>query len=314
MSKFSNMLRMIILLKNNRILNTKKLSELLEVNERMIRKYRQDLELAGVYIESHPGANGGYSLEGYDYLLHLDLSEEEIEAIQLAEAFLEEQNYLYSKAYKTFTEKIQALKMLNCETDSRDFAIKELKPINMGENKAKGIKIHQAIISKCKIKIKYFSLTSGEKTRIVHPYSFITYKSDLYFIGYCEMSNEIRCFKVSRIIELNVLEENFTMLEDFDIKKYMDNTFGIYMGEEINIKLLIKKPMSYIVSEKMWTENQKITWQEDNSIIFEAKMRGKTEIKSWILSMGARVEVLEPNSLIGEIKDEIKAVSYIYNH
>ena len=46
--------------------------------------------------------------------------------------------------------------------------------------------------------------------------------------------------------------------------------------------------MAQIVKEKVWVKNQIITENRDeNSILFQAKMKGKVEIKSWILSMGS---------------------------
>ena len=71
--------------------------------------------------------------------------------------------------------------------------------------------------------------------------------------------------------------------------------------------------MAQIVREKIWVENQKIKEPEPkNSIIFEAKMKGEAEIKSWILSMGAHVEVLEPEELIAEIRNEIDEIKKLY--
>ncbi|MCD2347778.1 MULTISPECIES: helix-turn-helix transcriptional regulator [Clostridium] len=60
MSKFSNLLRMIILLRSNGKMKISDISRELQVDERMVRKYKKDLELANVYIESTTGSNGGY--------------------------------------------------------------------------------------------------------------------------------------------------------------------------------------------------------------------------------------------------------------
>ena len=46
--------------------------------------------------------------------------------------------------------------------------------------------------------------------------------------------------------------------------------------------------------------------------MFKAKMRGYEEIKSWILSMGAYVEVVEPDRLRNDILLEIEKMKKIY--
>lgn len=62
MSKLSNTLMMLELLQNGRKYSIKELSEKLEVSPRMIRKYKDELELAGIYVESLRGTYGGYYL------------------------------------------------------------------------------------------------------------------------------------------------------------------------------------------------------------------------------------------------------------
>ncbi len=62
MSKLSNVLMMLQLLQNKRKYSIKELSEKLEVSSRMIRQYKEELEYAGIYIETIYGTYGGYVL------------------------------------------------------------------------------------------------------------------------------------------------------------------------------------------------------------------------------------------------------------
>ena len=62
MSKLSNALLMLQILQNKRKYNIKELSTELEVSPRMIREYKNELELAGIFIESIRGPYGGYVL------------------------------------------------------------------------------------------------------------------------------------------------------------------------------------------------------------------------------------------------------------
>lgn len=63
MSKISNMLNMIQILKDKKIHSIQSLAEKLEVSERMIRQYKLELEEAGIYIDSITGKYGGYKIE-----------------------------------------------------------------------------------------------------------------------------------------------------------------------------------------------------------------------------------------------------------
>lgn len=68
MSKLSNVLLMLQLLQNKRKYSIKELSEALEVSPRMIRQYKEELELAGIYIDTIYGPYGGYVLNQDIYL------------------------------------------------------------------------------------------------------------------------------------------------------------------------------------------------------------------------------------------------------
>ena len=62
MSKFSNVITMLELLQSGRKYSINELSNKLEVSERMIRVYKEDLEKAGIYIDTIIGPYGGYVL------------------------------------------------------------------------------------------------------------------------------------------------------------------------------------------------------------------------------------------------------------
>jgi len=62
MSKVSNALLMLQYLQNGRKYSIRELANLLEVSERMVRVYKEDLEKAGIYIDTIKGPYGGYVL------------------------------------------------------------------------------------------------------------------------------------------------------------------------------------------------------------------------------------------------------------
>ena len=72
MSKISNMLNMIQILKDKKVHSIQSLSEDLEVSERMIRQYKLELEEAGIYIDSITGKYGGYKLEDNNKFFELN--------------------------------------------------------------------------------------------------------------------------------------------------------------------------------------------------------------------------------------------------
>ena len=62
MSKVSNILTMIECLSSGKKYSIAELSEKLEVSPRMIRVYKDEIEKAGIYIDTIKGPSGGYVL------------------------------------------------------------------------------------------------------------------------------------------------------------------------------------------------------------------------------------------------------------
>ncbi|MCI8588183.1 MAG: WYL domain-containing protein [Bacilli bacterium] len=62
MSKVANVLMMLEYLSTGRKYSIKDLSEMLEVSPRMIRVYKDEIEKAGIYIDTLKGPYGGYVL------------------------------------------------------------------------------------------------------------------------------------------------------------------------------------------------------------------------------------------------------------
>lgn len=79
MSKIANMLNMVQILKDEKIHSIQSLAEKLEVSERMVRQYKQELEQAGIYINSVTGKYGGYQIDTESNFLKLeDIVKEEM--------------------------------------------------------------------------------------------------------------------------------------------------------------------------------------------------------------------------------------------
>ncbi|ENJ9653570.1 WYL domain-containing protein [Clostridium botulinum] len=315
MSKVGNVFKMLILLKSRGKMKINDIARELEVSERQVRRYKNDLEQAGIYIKYTSGKYGGYEYDEKDYLLELNLTEEENSVLLMALEQLKYDNFIGYKDFELIVDKINFLKETENNKSVADvkYFVKNIKVnCNYEREKKIWIDINAAIITRNKIKIKYNSLNTGEKERIVRPYAVFQYKGSMYFVGYCELRQKIREFKISRIMSYEILSEKFERTYNFNFKEYMQDCFGIFKDEEIELKLKIKYPMSQIVKEKIWSDNQEIIDIEDKSIIFKAKLRGITEIKSWILSMGQSVEVIAPSSLKRNVENEIEEMIKIY--
>ncbi|MFZ7120024.1 MAG: helix-turn-helix transcriptional regulator [Eubacteriaceae bacterium] len=315
MSEIGNALKMLIILKSRGKKTKKELSNILEISERQIQRYREKLDQAGIFIECEAGRYGGYFINDDHFLWQVGVTEEEITILELIKKRLDAEGYPFLKDYSLMIDKIMATRKEGPHSNiNNSFLVKQpAASYKTDDVREKIIDIQAAILLKQKINMKYVSLSSGLKERIIHPYGIFQYGGDTYFVAYCENRNKILDFKLNRILEYEIVEENFILDNDFKFQTYLKDCFGIFKDYELNLKLKITKPFSQIVSEKIYSPNQKITQLDDDSIIYEATMKGKTEIINWILSMRDCVTVLEPESLREEIKEVIESMLRKYD-
>lgn len=315
MSRVSNALNMYFLLQVRGLMKAQELARELEVTPRMIKEYKKDLELAGIYIGSQLGRYGGYYLENKRKLDGINLTDDEISALKMAKETIKSGKYHYSVKFEIIISKIlSSYENLETTTHYHNKTSSEADEI-VKKEKAAWVDINLAINKNKKIAIEYKSLKKQGmeiKQRVVSPYGIFDYKGATYFYGFCELVQDIRFFKLSRIIQHNILPEKFKIKLEFDFDEVLSRSFGIFNDQLINLKLKIKYPMSEIVKEKQICKHQKITTINDKEIIFEAELNGYPEIKGWILSMGSHVEVIEPAQLKEDVRKEAEKILEIY--
>lgn len=194
MSKISNVILMLQYLENGRKYNIKELSDKLEVSERMIRIYKEELEKAGIYIDTLMGPYGGYVLNqnikipirkfsksDYEFLKNLKVDEKDKERLQI----------IAGKVHGVY------FNSNNEKTELKD-EIKNSYNI-----------LTRAIKEKRKVKINYYSFTHGNQDRIIRPYDMFLYNTGWGCAAYCELKNDLRHFELKRINKIELLDEKF---------------------------------------------------------------------------------------------------------
>lgn len=204
------MLKMLKILKDEKIHNMKDIAEKIEISPRMVKQYKNELEQAGIYIESKRGINGGYSLNKELNNIDIGLTYQElIKLKEIEQYFNENQDFkkIIGKIIESYEKNINEadLKKIN--------RIQELGKINLKDTY---LSLRKAINRKNKVKIKYYSNDSGLNDRIIHPAEMFYYLEEWYVAAFCEKRNAIRLFKLNDIQEYEILDDKY---ENFEFKK-----------------------------------------------------------------------------------------------
>ena len=210
MSKVANMLKMIKILKDEKFHNMKDIAEKIEISPRMVKQYKNELEQAGIYIESKRGINGGYSLNKELNNIDIGLTYQElIKLKEIEQYFNENQDFkkIIGKIIESYEKNINEadLKKIN--------RIQELGKINLKDTY---LSLRKAINRKNKVKIKYYSNDSGLNDRVIHPAEMFYYLEEWYVAAFCEKRKAIRLFKLNDIQEYEILDDKY---ENFEFKK-----------------------------------------------------------------------------------------------
>ena len=204
------MLKMIKILKDEKIHNMKDIAEKIEISPRMVKQYKNELEQAGIYIESKRGINGGYFLNKELNNIDIGLTYQElIKLKEIEQYFNDDQDFkkIIGKIIESYEKNINEadLKKIN--------RIQELGKINLKDTY---LSLRKAINRKNKVKIKYYSNDFGSNDRVIHPAEMFYYLEEWYVAAFCEKRNAIRLFKLNDIQEYEILDDKY---EKFEFKK-----------------------------------------------------------------------------------------------
>jgi len=152
-------------------------------------------------------------------------------------------------------------------------------------------------------KIKYFK---------IDPLHFFENDGGLYILVNTTTFGDIRTLAVERIQKINKTGEIFDYPKDFYPEELIESAFDIVYGDPVDVKIWFSADQARYIKERNWSKTQKIEDQEDGSIILSMSTSGWWDIKRWILSYGAEVEVLEPEELRDHILKEINIAKEHY--
>ncbi len=133
-------------------------------------------------------------------------------------------------------------------------------------------------------------------------------------IGWAPDHKEIRHWKVDRIEEAEVTQMPFQRPENFDLAGHLAKSFGVFHGDgDVHVRIRFSPTVARYVQESNWHPSQKITTQENGSLLAEFDLDGTEEIKRWVMSFGRHAEVLEPERLREDIVSETEAMLREYS-
>jgi predicted DNA-binding transcriptional regulator YafY len=310
-SRTERLLNLISTIQNYPGIQAKELAEFFGCTTRTIQRDICFLRKNGFLIDSSTGAAGGFRSRGSYSLKPLVFSGEEALAIFVTSKILLEQkgfpfrddleSALAKISQVIRKEDIKLFKSLEARTSIMSKRLKDY--YSWGDVFTE---INRAILDHVIIEITYNSYNSRKVTvRKVDPYHIMFREGCWYLIAYCHWREEIRIFRIDRIINIKRTHEQFSYPAGFSLQEFFKMSWQIGKGEEVTVKIRFEPPVAHLIREKVWHPMQEIEESEGGSLIYTVRVEGTYEIKQWILGWGTAAECLEPEELRDEIRREL---------
>jgi predicted DNA-binding transcriptional regulator YafY len=167
-----------------------------------------------------------------------------------------------------------------------------------------------------KVRLWYRSPRSGTlRQRDFSPYTVEpSATGGLYVIGHDDWAQDIRTFKLERLEHAERLADTYTIAEDFDPRTHLADAWGIMSGgEPVQVVLRFSPEVAAFIRERIWHSSQTLESLPDGSIRLQVNIADPREMRPWIRSWGAEVEVLEPQTLREDLMEETRRLARLYN-
>lgn len=269
------------------------LAEKFEVSVRTIYRDVDVISSAGIPIYVTTGRNGGIQILDNYVLEKAFFSEKEQRDILTA---LQSLSVIDNTHERELLTKLSAL--FNTQSENW-FEVDFSRWGSKTQDNTKFELLKRAVINHKVVSIVYVSSYCRKTKRNIHPLKLFYKSKEWYVKAYCTKKHDFRLFKINRIVECELLDEDFTPADFPDLQDTEQNTYN-------KIVLRFPKEMAYRIYDE-FTDDE-LAEQENGDLIATAYMPEDTWLIGYLLSFGAYVEVIEPAYLREILCNEAKRI------
>ena len=277
------------------------LAEKFEVSRRTINRDIEDLCKAGIPIRTAQGTGGGISImDGYCIDRTILTSKD----MQMILAGLRGLDSVSGKRY--YGQLMEKIQTGSSEFISgRDSMLIDLYSWYKGSLAPKIEVIQNAIENRHIIQFMYYA-PSGDSNRRIEPYYLVFRWSSWYVWGWCLEREDYRLFKLNRMDCVVETDRGF-LRRDVPMPDLANEK--IFPGG-IKVKALFTPNMKWRLVEEFGPNC--FTETDDERLLFSADYTDMENLVTWLMTFGAKVEVLEPEEVRDIIRRNAEEILKIY--
>ena len=172
--------------------------------------------------------------------------------------------------------------------------------------------LYQAIIKKMVLKITYKSFTSrAESTFLFHAYILKEFNNRWFFVLRRRKTAPISNLALDRIISVDFDFQAEYLDDHFDAEKFYKNVVGVTVNSGLQarkVELKIDRINApYVLTKPLHSSQRHIKTNEDGSIIIHLFLVENYELHRLLLGFGCGLEIISPERLRNEMKENLKS-------
>lgn len=307
--KVDRLVSIIMILLDKKRVSAQELADMFEISPRTIYRDIDAICMAGIPIRSTSGVGGGFEIMPNYKIDKNVFSTADLSALLMGLSGLsnivrgEELVHTLAKV-KSF---IPAERAKDIEVRANRICI-DIRPWMGNRNIQPYLETIKTALEESRLlTFSYINHNGNQCRRTVEPYQLVSKNSQWYFQGYCYLRNDFRLFKLSRILNLHMEDENFISREyqkpqlDFDdMVDPMQKTIVLRIHKSI-----MERVLDYCAYDQFSQE-------DDSHFIVNFPFIENDYYYDMLLSFGNKCECLEPPQVREELRLRILALASIY--
>jgi predicted DNA-binding transcriptional regulator YafY len=181
--------------------------------------------------------------------------------------------------------------------------------------------IHGAIAANRALTCKYFEwnahkqrlLRRGGEEYHISPFALCWYDEFYYLVAYDSHDEKVKHFRVDKMVRVRLTEEprqGSDALADFDMALYTQRVFGMYGGEEMNVRILADNSLAGVVLDRFGVNVTILNHGEQFE--FCTKVMVSPTFYAWVLGFGGKMKILSPEPVAKEAARLAREVVAVY--
>ena len=177
--------------------------------------------------------------------------------------------------------------------------------------------VYAALMENQKVEVAYRSKARTRAERIVlNPLGIVVREGIVYLVATSWHYDDIRQYALHRMSKPELLDEPAREVSDFHLASYIrdESQFSYPLSDrKVPLSAMFDSDAGMHLTESRLGADHRTTEQDDGRVLVQATVPDTADLRWWLLGFGGAVEILEPESLRREMRDEARRLRAIYD-